>query len=152
MSYTTAEGRERILVDLGHSAAQIGLALGYLGEAYEQLDTMLADSLEQELFSPVQAAYARARRTRAEFAGRYGVAEPGEPHQASVSQPSGPRALIEAAANALEQADHWIGELQDSMLPVEVGDEQLRGGLSATRSMLAALPARARELLRTLGR
>jgi hypothetical protein len=38
------------------------------------------------------------------------------------------------------------------MLPVEVGDQQLREGLSATRSTLAPLPARARELVRTLGR
>jgi hypothetical protein len=38
------------------------------------------------------------------------------------------------------------------MLPVEVGDEALRAGLADTRSLLDALPARARELLRILGR
>ena len=52
----------------------------------------------------------------------------------------------------MEQAEQWIADLQDSMLPVEVGDEQLRAGLSETRSLLAPLPARASELVRTLGR
>jgi hypothetical protein len=52
----------------------------------------------------------------------------------------------------MEQADHTIAELQDSMMPVEVGDTELRAGLSDTRSLIAELPARGRRLLRALGR
>jgi hypothetical protein len=38
------------------------------------------------------------------------------------------------------------------MLPVEVGDAQLRAGLEEVRRSLADIRARARELTRTLGR
>jgi hypothetical protein len=38
------------------------------------------------------------------------------------------------------------------MLPVEVGDPELRAGLAEVRELLGGLRARARELVRTLGR
>jgi hypothetical protein len=152
MSYTTQEGRERILTDLSAAASQIQLALSYLTDAYELVDDALADRLEAQLFSPVQAAFGRARRTRAEFIRRYGLPEPGEQAAPPGPRPHGPRELIVGAVDAIEQADHWIAELQDSMLPVEVGDPELRAGLSETRELLTALPAHARELVRTLGR
>ena len=38
------------------------------------------------------------------------------------------------------------------MLPVEVGDPELRAGLEEVRELLSALPGRARQLVRTLGR
>ena len=38
------------------------------------------------------------------------------------------------------------------MLPVEVGDAELRAGLEAIRSLLDRTRSRARELVRTLGR
>jgi hypothetical protein len=152
VSYTNAEGRERILRELGAAADQIALALDYLSDAYEQVDVNLADRLEEQLFSPVQAAYARARRTRIEFVARHALVDV-DGHAASpVARPHGAFALIEAAGEAAGQADQWIAELQDSMLPVEVGDEQLRAGLSETRGLLTPLPARAHELVRTLGR
>jgi hypothetical protein len=53
---------------------------------------------------------------------------------------------------AAGEADQMIAELQDSMLPIEVGDPELRAGLSQTREALGAVPVRARELVRTLGR
>jgi hypothetical protein len=53
---------------------------------------------------------------------------------------------------AIEAADHRIAELQDSMLPVDVGDTELRAGLSQTRAAIAEAPARGRRLLRTFGR
>jgi hypothetical protein len=37
-------------------------------------------------------------------------------------------------------------------MPVEVGDRELRDGLSATRELIAAVPGRGRELLRMVGR
>jgi hypothetical protein len=42
--------------------------------------------------------------------------------------------------------------LQDSMLPVEFGDADLRAGLESVRTLLGDLRSRARELVRTLGR
>jgi hypothetical protein len=38
------------------------------------------------------------------------------------------------------------------MLPVEVGDKDLRAGLEEVRRLLGDIRGRARELLRTLGR
>jgi hypothetical protein len=152
VSYTTAEARERILHELGSAADQIALALEYLSEAYEQVDVSLADRLEEQLFAPVQAAYARARRTRSEFVARHALVDVDGAAAPPVSRPHGGAALIEAAGEAAGQADQWIAELQDSMLPVEVGDEQLRAGLSETRGLLTALPERAHQLVRTLGR
>jgi hypothetical protein len=152
MSYTNQEGREQILGDLSQAADQIELALSYLTDAYELVDEGVADRLEEQLFSPVQAAYGRARRTHTEFGKRFGIDQKRGPGSAPGSRPHGARELIEGAVDAIEQADHWIGELQDSMLPVEVGDEELRAGLSDTRALIAPLPLRARELVRTLGR
>jgi hypothetical protein len=153
MSYTTQEGRERILRDLSEAAAQIELALSYLTDAYDLVDEGIADRLEEQLFSPVQASFARIRRAVSEFVRRYaldasaatGSAMPG-------ARPHGARELIEGAADALQRADEWIAELQDSMLPVEVGDPELRAGMSATRELLDALPTRAHALVRVLGR
>jgi hypothetical protein len=62
------------------------------------------------------------------------------------------RQLIERAGDAAYDADQSIAELQDSMLPVEVGDPELRAGLSQVRETLSPVPARARGLIRTLGR
>jgi hypothetical protein len=152
MSYTTREGRERILRDLSEASAQIELALSYLADAYELVDEGLGDRLETLLFSPVQAAFARARRTSGEFTRRYGLDELAREGATAVPRPHQARGLIEGAAEAIEQADHWIAELQDSMLPVEVGDPELRAGLSETRELMAPMPAHARELVRTLGR
>jgi hypothetical protein len=152
VSYTNAEGRERIVRELRAAADQIALALDYLSEAYEQVDENFADRLEAQLFSPVQAAYARARRTGSDFVGRHGVAGVDGSQAPAAARPHGAPALIEAAGESIEQADQWIAELQDSMLPVEVGDQQLRAGLSETRELLTALPSRAHEIVRTLGR
>ena len=100
----------------------------------------------------MQASLGRAKRTHTEFARRSGLpADLPEP-AAGGHRPHGAQALIEAAADAVDQADHWIAELQDSMLPVEVGDPELRAGLSEARTLMTPLPGRARELVRTLGR
>jgi hypothetical protein len=152
MSYTTEEGRERILTDVGQAADQIELALSYLSDAYELVDVSVADRLEEELFAPAQAAYARAKRTLSEFSARHRLPEHGAQPRQGAPRPHDARGLIEGAVQATEQADHWIGDLQDSMLPIEVGDQELRAGLSETRALVAPLPARGRELVRILGR
>ena len=60
--------------------------------------------------------------------------------------------LIDRAAYAAAQADQTIAGLQDSMLPVEVGDPELRAGLSSAREALSAIPLGARDIVRTVGR
>jgi hypothetical protein len=69
-----------------------------------------------------------------------------------VAPSGGTKGLIEAAVDAAGRADGMLGELQDSMLPVEVGDVELRAGLSEVRELVGGVRGRARELLRVLGR
>lgn len=152
MAYTTAEGREQVLTDLAVAVEQIAEALAGLGEAYEQLDEQHADILEEQLFRPVQSAYGRAKRTHTEFAARSGLRTRTFADHSPGPQSQTVQELIERAADAVEDADQSIAELQDSMLPVEVGDTELRAGLSGVRETLSAVPNRARNLVRTVGR
>ncbi|MGA2012106.1 MAG: hypothetical protein ABSH51_16510 [Solirubrobacteraceae bacterium] len=152
MAYTTAEGREKVLGDLAVATEQIADALARLGEAYEQLDDDHADALESQLFRPVQLAYGRAQRTHSDFAGRSNLRRRSFEAHSPGLQSQSVQDLIERAADAVEDADQSIAELQDSMLPVEVGDTELRAGLSQVREALSPVPARARSLLRTVGR
>jgi hypothetical protein len=151
MAYTTADARQQMLDDVARAAERIGEALADLTEAYEHLDEDSADRLEQELFRPVQASYGTARRTHSGFASRYGFAA-GQFDRAGQPLPMDPKAAIERAVDALQSADEMLASLQDSMLPVEVGDPELRAGLSHVRELISPLPGRSRELLRTLGR
>jgi hypothetical protein len=123
-----------------------------LGGAYEQLGTVPADRLEEELFRPVQAAYGRAKRTHAGFAQRQGL--PGrEFSPATPGLPStGIRGFVDSAVGSVADADAVLAELQNSMMPVEVGDPELRAGLAEVRELLGEVPTRAREFVRTLGR
>src|SRR2546425_8460649 len=152
MAYVTAEARQQLLDDVAAATDAIGVALACLGEAYERLDEHSADTLEAELFRPVQAAYGRAKRTHAEFAERYGLPRrtfaPGVPRGAS----GGVRGLLDAAVAAAGEADGALAELQDSMMPVEVGDAPLRAGLADVRTLLGDVPSRARRFVRVLGR
>src|SRR5690606_2009298 len=96
--------------------------------------------------------YARVRRTYADFAARVGMeARAIAPRDAGVAS-TGARGFVDAAVDAVEEADAILSELQDSMLPVEVGDQELRAGLSAVRELLGQVPGRARALVRVLGR
>jgi hypothetical protein len=151
MSYTTADGRRQVLDELAEAADQIGVALAALGEAYEHMDERSADRLEEELFRPVQASYGRAKRTHTDFAGRHGLPVHAF-EQPGVLLPTDARGSIERAVDALGRADETLSTLQDSMLPVEVGDPELRAGLSEVRELISPVPGRAREVVRTLGR
>lgn len=152
MTYTTAGARQQLLDAVAQATDELGSALAALVEAYERLDEQTADQLEQALFRPVQAAYGRASRIGAEYADRHGIPrrtfEPPSP-----SAPSTPVAdLLEGAVDAVAQADGTLAALQDSMLPVEFGDAELRAGLEDVRKLVGDLRARARQLARTLGR
>ena len=152
MAYSTEEARIQLLDDLAHAIDEIGVALAALGAAYELLDERTADQLEEELFRPVQVAYGRAQRTHAGFAERHGL--PGRTFEPSTAgRPSqGAKSFLDAAVEAVEEADHLLVEIQDSMMPVEVGDAQLRAGLAEARELVAPLAGRAHELVRILGR
>jgi hypothetical protein len=152
VTYTTAQGRQQLLDTVAQAIEDLGLALAALGEAYEQLDEQSADALERDLFRPVQSAYGRAQRTYTEFAARHDLpgrtfapAAPGHPSQ-------GVKGFLESAVDAVARADGELATLQDSMLPIEVGDPELRAGLEGVRTQLGDVRARARELVRTFGR
>jgi hypothetical protein len=152
MPYSTADARRQLLDSVAEAADEIGFALASLGEAYERLDEHTADRLEQELFRPVQVAYGRVKRTHAEFAERHGLPTRAF-EQASAGAPSRDvRAMLDSAMDAIARADGALATLQDSMLPVEVGDPELRAGLQEVRRLIGDLRGRERELLRTLGR
>ncbi len=152
MAITQAEARQQILDDLGGANERIAFAVACLGTAYELLSIGPADRLEAELYRPVQRAYGRGKRTRMQFAERTGfeVSEYESPSPGLKSQ--GAKAFVERAVVAAADADRRLADLQDTMLPVESGDAELRSGLSEVRTLLAVLPGNAREFLRTLGR
>ena len=152
MSYVAGEARQELLDTLGDAIDDIAVALAALAGAYEQLSTAPADRLEEELFGPVQAAYGRAKRTHAGFAQRHGL-----PARTFAPAPeglpsTGVRGFVDAAVDSVAEADAELAELQDSMMPVEVGDAELRAGLAEVRALLGDVPTRAREFVRTLGR
>jgi hypothetical protein len=152
MAYNTAQARQQMLDDIAAATDDIGAALAALGEAFEQLDDYNAEKLEQELFRPIQMAYGRAKRTHSEFADRHGL--PSRTFDsASAGLPSqGVKGFLDGAVKAVGEADRKLAQLQDSMRPVEVGDAELRAGLSEVRRLIGGLPGRARELVRGLGR
>jgi hypothetical protein len=152
MTYRTSDARRDLLDRVAEATDELGLALAALGAAYEQLDTNTADRLEEQLFRPAQLAYGRGRRVHAGFAERHGL--PGRTfEQASAGLPSqGVRGFLERAIDAVDDADEILAHLQDSMMPVEVGDAELRAGLAEVRELIAQLQSRTPNLIRTLGR
>jgi hypothetical protein len=152
VAYDSGQARQELLDDVASAIDDIGLALAALGAAFEQLDDYNADRLEEELFRPIQLAYGRAQRTHSEFAERHGL--PTRTFDAaSAGLPSqGVKGFLDAAVNATVRADRTLAQLQDSMRPVEVGDAELRAGLSEVRRLIGDAPRRANELVRGLGR
>jgi hypothetical protein len=152
MAYTTADARQQLLDSIAEAAEQLSVALSSLSEVYEGVDELTAESVEEGLFRPVQVAYGRARRAHGEFAERYGL--PGRAFaEPVVGAPGrGVKGFIDSAVAAIGAADQTLATLQDSMLPVEVGDTRVRADLEHIRSLLGGLGLRARELERKLGR
>ncbi len=152
MPYTSADARQGLLDTVAVAIEQLGVALAALGEAYEQLDEQTGDRLERELFGPVQLAYGRAQRTCSAFAARHELPTRTFTPAPEVHPSTGAHRLIDAAAQAIAEADATLSELQDSLAPIEVGDPELRDGLRQVRELLGPLGGRARELVRVLGR
>lgn len=152
MAYTTEQGQRQLLDSLATSAEQAASALAALGEAHELLDEQMAERLEDELFRPVQRAYGRLRRTHAEFASRCGLPDRSFETPPRGAPSHGAKGFVDDATQSVEAADATLAELQDSMLPVEVGDTALRAAISEVRELLSGVQGSARELVRTLGR
>jgi hypothetical protein len=150
--YSTADARQQMLDSVAEAAGQLAAAISALSEAYEMLDEQTADRMEEQLFRPVQAAYGSAKRTHTEFAARHGLPSTDFAPAIAGAPSMGARGFLDSAVASIGQADQTLATLQDSMLPVEVGDPQLRAGLEHVRELLGHLGARARELTRTLGR
>jgi hypothetical protein len=152
MPYSTADARQDLLDAVADAIEDVARALAALGAAYELLDEHKSDELEEAMFGPVQVAYGRGRRTHTEFASRHGLPtrtfatpEPGAPS-------GGLKGYLEDAVAAVTSADATLATLQDSMMPIEVGDAELRAGLANVRELVADVPQRARALTRTFGR
>lgn len=152
MTYGSQEARQRLLDTIAEATDLLGAALAALGDAYEQLDEHSADRLEEQLFRPVQAAYGRARRTHTGFAERHNLPTRTFEPAPSGAPSHGVRGFLEMALESVDEADIELAELQDSLMPVEVGDAELRAGLAEVRELIGVLPERARELLRRWGR
>ena len=147
-----ASARQQLLDAIGEAVEDIAYALASVGEAYDRLDETTGDRLEAMLFRPLQNAYGRAQKTYSEFAARHELpARRFEPGHAAVAS-HGAQGPIEDAVTAVREADDRLSELQDSMLPIEFGDPELRAGLSEVRTVLGDVPKLAREFVRTLGR
>ena len=152
MAYTNAQARQQLLDTLAAATEQIGIGLANLGEAYEQLDIAAADRLEETLFRPLQAAYGQAQRAHAEFAARHGLPASALTAPEVQVREHDANGIILRAAAAVAGADAQLATLQDSLLPVDVGDPPLRAALEQVRVLLGDFGSRTRELTRTLGR
>lgn len=149
---TAHEARVRIRDDLAAAIDQLALAMACLTEAFEQLDVGTAGALEAELFRPVKKALGRSKRTLAQFAEGHGLPMADVETHSPGRSSQGVQSFVERAVLAAAEADRIIAELQDSMLPIESGDAELRTGLSEVRELLGELPGAARQFLRMLGR
>jgi hypothetical protein len=150
--YATADARSQILEVLGASADDLALGLAQLGEAYELVDEAMADRLEVELFRPLKLAYGRARRAHTSFAERHELPAREFAPAPEAAPARGAKGLIEDASLSVVEGEQKLAGLQDSMLPVEVGDAELRADLEQVRTLLSGFIGHTRELLRTLGR
>jgi hypothetical protein len=152
MSYTNVEARQQLLDALAAATDELGRALAALTAAYEELDEQKAELLEEQLFRPVQRAFGRAQRTHAAFAERHGL----ERRQFTTPIPEAPstgvKGYIDHASEAVGAAEMELVQLQDSLMPVEFGDPELRAGMSEVRQLIDGVPERARQFVSGYGR
>jgi hypothetical protein len=152
MASSNAQARQQILDALAEATDSLAQALTSLGVAYEQLDDQQADRLEEQLFRPVQHAYGRAKRTYAQFAERHGLPAR-EFHTPTPGAPSiGVKGFVTNAVDAIGTAETELVALQDSLMPIEFGDPELRAGLTEVRELIGGVSRRATDILRTFGR
>lgn len=146
------QARQELLDALAEATDDLARALAALGVAYEQLDERQADRLEEQLFQPVQRGYGRAKRTHGQFAARYGL--PGRDFQMPTpgAPSTGVKGFVEVAVQAVAHAEAELVALQDSLMPIEVGDVDLRNGLAEVRRAIDRFPQHAADFVSTFGR
>jgi hypothetical protein len=152
MSYTNVEARQQLLDGVAEATEELARALAALTAAYEMLDDHQAELLEEQLFRPVQRAFGRAQRTYSSFADRYGLGRRTFETPIPEAPSTGVKGFVEHASDAVDKADMDIVQLQDSLMPVEFGDTELRAGLSEVRQLIDGVPDRARQLVSVYGR
>ena len=152
MAQTDVEARRHLLDRLAEAADDLAQALAWLGSAYEQLDDQQADRLEEQLFQPVQRAYGRAKREHARFAARHGLASREFKTPSPGAPSTGVKGFLENAVEAVGRAESELVALQDSLMPIEFGDQELRAGLTEVRQLIGDVSQRARGFVRTFGR
>jgi hypothetical protein len=152
MAYITEEARQELVDSVAEAAVELATALAMVGAAYEELDEQSGDTLEEELFRPLQVAYGRAQRTVTSFAERHRLSVPDMTGRDAGLVSRGVKELIADGVEAVEVAEAILTELQDSLSPVEVGDTELRAGLADVRERMSALPARAERFISRFGR
>lgn len=152
MPYAELEARQQLLDGLAEATDDLAAGLVSLGAAYEQLDAQQADRLEEQLFRPAQRAYGRAKRAHAEFASRHGL-NGREFTMPSPGMPStGVKGFIQNAVDAVQRAERELVALQESPIAIEVGDVDLRAGLTEIRRLIDGLSQHARAFVSTFGR
>ena len=153
MTYDTGEARRALVEELLGAAGDIATAIAYAIAAYDQLDDTSGGRLEEQVFAPLQKALGTLRRAAGGFAARHGdpATSPGSP-PAEPHPSQGVAALLESCAAAVRAADEHLGSLQDSLVLIDLGDADLRAGVSDTRRRLGEVPAALRAFVRTLGR
>ena len=153
MAYATQEARQHLLETVAEAIAELQIAVSALGAAYEQLDELSADRMEDALFRPTQTALGRAKRTYTGFAERHGLtAAPVAEQTTGVPPSAGARGNLDRAAETVAEAELILSDIQDSIMQDEVGDAELRGGLADVRATIGPLAEAAHEFMRTLGR
>ena len=152
MAYDSGQARLDLLDEVGDAMDDLAEALALWARSFQALDDYNAERLEEQLFRPVQMAYGRARRTAQRVRRPPRPAQPLVRARAPGHPSQGVKGFIDAAVSAVVRADARISQLQDSMRPVEVGDAELRAGLSEVRRLIADVPRRASEFVRGLGR
>ena len=65
---------------------------------------------------------------------------------------TGVKGFVQDAVDAVERAEHELVALQDSSIAIEVGDPDLRSGLSEVRRLIAGVSTQAHAFLRSFGR
>ena len=152
MTYAADDVRRDLLEAIGEAVDQLAAGVAALGGAYDLLDETAGDLLEAELFRPLQLAYGRLQRTATGFADRFGLEAPAFSPATQGAPSHGVAGFVELAREAVEEADGVLSSLQDSMMPVDVGDAELRAGLAEVRRLIGEVPGRAASFMSGFGR
>ena len=152
MAYDSGQARVELLDEVGDATDDLGRGAGRSGRGLRGA-RRLQRRAPGGAALPARPDGLRARAAHPQRVRRAATACPTAPSRPRPRAPSqGVKGFIDAAVSAVVRADARLAQLQDSMRPVEVGDAELRAGLSEVRRLVADVPRRASEFVRGLGR